>query len=297
MTIRTPSQEETSRNCDGPARGAHRGVILSLFPGIDLFGRGFEAEGFCVVRGPDLIFGGDIRGFHVPSSVISGIIGGSPCQEFSGLFRGEVTGYSVEMLNEFLRVVGEAQPDWFLLENVPRVPTVTVDGYRMQRIDLDAREVGSQQRRLRHFQFGSRHGMVITVTRQAVTAQVTDQAAHRTALAWEGRHGNRRGWPEFCQLQGLPRDFSLPSFTRQAAYRAVGNGVPVPMARALAKAVLAARHWSAVKLCACSCGREVTGRAILATVACRQRVSRRNRDAAGVTNPGPVTGAESLLNL
>jgi hypothetical protein len=31
------------------------GLVLSLFPGIDLFGRGFEAAGFCVVRGPDLI--------------------------------------------------------------------------------------------------------------------------------------------------------------------------------------------------------------------------------------------------
>ena len=33
-------------------------LVLSLFPGIDLLGRGFEAEGFCVVRGPDLLHAG-----------------------------------------------------------------------------------------------------------------------------------------------------------------------------------------------------------------------------------------------
>ena len=28
----------------------HAELVLSLFPGVDLLGRGFEAEGFCVVR-------------------------------------------------------------------------------------------------------------------------------------------------------------------------------------------------------------------------------------------------------
>ena len=52
-------------------------LILSLFPGIDLLGRGFEAESFAVVRGPDLLWGGDIRSFHVPPGRFDGIIGGS----------------------------------------------------------------------------------------------------------------------------------------------------------------------------------------------------------------------------
>jgi DNA (cytosine-5)-methyltransferase 1 len=34
------------------------GLVLSLFPGIGLFDMAFEAEGFCVVRGPDLLWGG-----------------------------------------------------------------------------------------------------------------------------------------------------------------------------------------------------------------------------------------------
>lgn len=42
-------------------------LVLSMFPGADLFGMAFEAEGFCVVAGPDVIFGRDIRNFHPPA--------------------------------------------------------------------------------------------------------------------------------------------------------------------------------------------------------------------------------------
>ena len=51
-------------------------VVLSLFPGIGLLDQAFEEEGFCVVRGPDLLWGGDIRRFHPPAGVFDGIIGG-----------------------------------------------------------------------------------------------------------------------------------------------------------------------------------------------------------------------------
>lgn len=36
-------------------------LVLSLFPGADLLGMAFEQEGFCVVQGPDVIFGRDVR--------------------------------------------------------------------------------------------------------------------------------------------------------------------------------------------------------------------------------------------
>ena len=60
-------------------------LILSLFPGIDLLGRGFEAEGFSVLRGPDLIWGQTITGFHAPAGRFDGVIAGSPCQDFCRL--------------------------------------------------------------------------------------------------------------------------------------------------------------------------------------------------------------------
>lgn len=80
-------------------------LLLSVFPGIDLLGRAFEGEGFCVVRGPDLIFGGDIRRFNPPAQVFEGVIGGSPCQDFSTARRSAPTGECLEMLEEFKRVL------------------------------------------------------------------------------------------------------------------------------------------------------------------------------------------------
>src|SRR6266852_4876882 len=59
------------------------GFVLSLFPGIGLLDMAFEEEGFCVVRGPDLLWGGDIRRFHPPAGKFDGVIGGPPCQMFS----------------------------------------------------------------------------------------------------------------------------------------------------------------------------------------------------------------------
>jgi len=243
-------------------------LVLSIFPGIDLLGRGFEDEGFSVVRGPDLLWGGDIRRFYVPSDRFDGVIGGSPCQDFSGANRNP-TGYSLEMLKEFERVVNEAHPKWFLLENVPRVPDVVVSGYFVQRLDLNARECGMRQFRLRHFQFGTLDGSVISPVRVPFVG-----SPERIALASEGNKKDRRTWADFCELQGLPRDFDL-SMSVIEKYRAVGNGVPVPMARVLARAVLNRVLSQSLSLCVCGCGRVVGGRQVMALPACRKRMQRR----------------------
>ena len=276
--------------CDAPATAATRCVtplVLSLFPGIDLFGRGFEEEGFCVVRGPDVLWGGDIRRFHPPGGRFDGVIGGSPCQDFSRARRTPPTGAGLEMLAEFVRVVGEARPAWFLLENVTTVPTVAVKGYRVQRLDLAARECGLAQRRRRHFQFGSRDGLVLVPVR-GWTAPAQSQP---TCLATEGKRPHRRTWGEFCALQGLPTDFALPGMTVSARYAAVGNGVAVPVARVLAAAIRNAVPWHAVRLCACGCGRRLTPNQVTATPACRQRQKRR-RDAAVGAGGRTVTVTE-----
>src|SRR4051812_46756528 len=97
-------------------------LVLSLFPGIDLLGMGFEQVGFCVVRGPDLLWGGDVRHFDVPAGRFDGFIAGPPCQDFSGFRRSAPTGYGDEMLAHFRRLVTEGGPFWWLMENVARVP-------------------------------------------------------------------------------------------------------------------------------------------------------------------------------
>ncbi len=60
-------------------------LVLSLFPGIGLLDMAFEEEGFCIVRGPDVLWGGDIRRFHPPAGQVDGVIGGPPCQRWSRL--------------------------------------------------------------------------------------------------------------------------------------------------------------------------------------------------------------------
>jgi DNA (cytosine-5)-methyltransferase 1 len=256
-------------------------LVLSLFPGIDLLGRGFEAEGFSVVRGPDLIWGQTIESFHAPAGRFDGIIAGSPCQDFSRLRRAPPTGNGLRMLEEFARVVSGCRPEWFLLENVPTVPNISIEGYRVQRFDLSARECGMEQLRRRHFQFGSLAGRPLIIDRI--------ETPHRAPLApictaTEGKQANRRTFADFCELQGLPRDFELPGWPIAFKYRAVGNGVPVPMARVIARAIVTfsvtctpaeSPGRSQIRLCACDCGRVVGDRRTTAKAACRKRMQRK----------------------
>ena len=94
-------------------------LVLSLFPGIGLLDMAFEEEGFTVVRGPDVLWGGDIRRFHPPAGKFDGIIGGPPCQAFSRLAH-MVRHNGLEprfgnLIPEFERCVKEAMPRWFLI--------------------------------------------------------------------------------------------------------------------------------------------------------------------------------------
>lgn len=265
-------------------------LVLSVFPGIDLFGRGFEEVGYQVLRGPDPIWGGFIETFHPPAGVFEGVIGGSPCQDFSAARRCPPSGNGLRLLDEFLRVVVEVSPDWFVLENTPQVPSVNVLGYSMQRFNLSAAECGGRQRRLRCFQFGQRgESNPLIIDRRDAAAAILEPCA----MASEGSRQVRRSFADFCELQGLPRDFDLPGMSVEAKYRAVGNGVPVYMARVIAIAVKRRRDTPSGRVCICKCGRQVFGDAMHATAACRKRMERRRRDRAGVTGPGPVTAARS----
>ncbi len=242
-------------------------LVVSLFPNIGLLDMAFEEAGFCVVRGPDLIFGGDIRRFNPPPNKFGGVIGGPPCQDFSAARRCPPTGNGVAMLKEFIRVVNQAQPDWWLMENVPGVPDIHIDGYNWQRLDVRASDFGLTQRRLRHIQFGSRHNMVLVLERNESTPE-TDSAVMAS--------DRDTPFSKMCALQGLPPDFDLPSFTVAGKRRAVGNGVPLPMGRALATAVVNMVHEDSVSMCACRCGRVTVGKQMYADgAACRMRAKRR----------------------
>lgn len=237
-------------------------LVLSLFPGIGLLDRAFEEEGFCVVRGPDLLWGGDIKRFHAPRGRFDGVIGGSPCQAFTrlaALIRHNGYELAEDLVPEFERVVAEAEPCWFLHENVRAAPVATVPGYSVDARIVNGRWLGEEQSREHRMDFGVRGSRVLKldispwcatfdnpkwsprVLASGGTSGCTGARAHkkkRTDL--HKRLRSRAYFDNAKRLQGLPADFDLPGFTVAEKIRALGNAVPLPLGRALARAVKAA---------------------------------------------------------
>lgn len=217
-------------------------LVLSCFPGIGLLDRAFEEEGFCVVRGPDLLWGGNIKTFHPPAGKFDGVIGGPPCQIFSILrhlnpLSGQKQG---NLIPEFERVLTEAQPEWFLMENVSAAPLPVVQGYLIWDAEIDNRWVGGEQQRRRRFSFGTRDGRALAV--DVVALEHPEHAV--SVLAGHGPLGKGRGHSvrrpieEAARLQGLPANFLADApFTMAGKYQLIGNGVPLPTGRAIARAV------------------------------------------------------------
>lgn len=188
-------------------------LVLSLFPGIGLLDMAFEEAGFCVVRGPDVLWGGDVKHFHPPAGRFDGVIGGPPCKAFTKMRHILVAmgrDLAENLIPEYERCVGEAQPRWFLMENVPDAPGPVVAGYAVHSITVNNRwfkadpddVVGPEQNRERCFSFGTREGLRLNVSESI--------ALMENPLTVEGK------------------------------YTVIGNGVPLPMGRAIARAVKAA---------------------------------------------------------
>ncbi len=148
-------------------------LVLSVYPGIDGLGMAFEAEGFCVVRGPDPLWGGDNRRVSYPAGHFDGVIGGPPCQVHSRLrYLNPLAGTKHgDLIPDFCRTVAEARPAWFLMENVPEAPLPVVDGYVVRSLLLDNRwldgdgdGVGEEQSRRRRFSFGTPDGRALDIS-------------------------------------------------------------------------------------------------------------------------------------
>ena len=297
---------------------ADRPLILSLFPGLGLLDRAFEEEwsGACVVRGPDVLWGGDVRSFHPPAGRFDGVIGGPPCQCFSSLAHlvrasGREPKFG-NLIPEFERCVSETGATWFLMENVPAAPEPSVPGYGVKSFLLDhsllndGTGMGLEQRRVRRFSFGLRgvedvpcllrwidlcvfqlpdapgddrvpviagHGLPPggrnarrpTVTREIVNNSAEAKGRHRApplpagheqpagltarkkavrAGAVTGSDGGasvrmgRYKLADALRLQGLREGFLDDSpFTAEGKLKAVANGVPLAMGRAIARAI------------------------------------------------------------
>ncbi len=187
----------------------------------------------------------------------------------------EAKGYETRfgnLISEFERVVGEAGPDWWIMENVPRAPIPSVDGYQVHAQLLNNRWLGEEQNRTRRISFGTRDGCRLNIEVAALESPLQATAITQWPVnnSSERREELRRGVPavtskgtllqpyqiakakargenpkrqqytlaDALRLQGLPEDFLADSpFTAAAKMRVVANGVPLPMGRAIARAV------------------------------------------------------------
>lgn len=229
-------------------------LVLSLFPGIGLLDRAFEEEGFVIVRGPDKLWGGDVRRFRAVAGRFDGVIGGPPCQRFSPLNQAGRMGLQEladNLIPEYERIVSEAQPSWFVMENVPQAPLPVVPGYVVRDYLVNNRWFGGEQNRRRRFSYGTRDGRALPLDFAAL--EHIDYAPCVTAngTQWEpGKPANEGGRSRsdrsvkalrnYIKWQGLPADFLEDApFTVAEKVRVVGNGVPLPMGKAIARAVRA----------------------------------------------------------
>jgi DNA (cytosine-5)-methyltransferase 1 len=139
------------------------------------------------------------------------------------------------------------------MENVPDAPIAHVPGNQVHAQLLNNRWYGGVQNRARRISFGTRDGRRLDVPgdifeqmewQPAVCASGgikpgIDTAGHSARLKHMGWK-TRAAFEQIRKLQGLDEDFELPNFTVGGAIKAVGNGVPLPLGRAIADAVKSA---------------------------------------------------------
>ncbi len=161
------------------------------------------------------------------------------------------------------------------MENVPQAPTPAIEGYAVKDFVLNncwipgEDGLGQEQERKRRFSFGVRGAdaapnlmrwievaaLLLPETSRPVTAMhdhpdnVTAWSKMRRKAVCsntrptrkEHRQRGRYTFADACRLQGLPEDFlSDAPFTAAGKLKAVANGVPIPMGRAVARAVVEA---------------------------------------------------------
>jgi DNA (cytosine-5)-methyltransferase 1 len=212
-------------------------LVLSLFPSADLLGLAFEQAGFVIVRGPEVMLGQDIRGWHSLPGKFMGVIGGPPCKSFSRVCKGN-TPTQGNLIPEFERVVAESEPDWWVMENVPTAPVPRAA--RWSAI-LDAWEFGAGQHRRRRFS----SNLFLDPVPVPGDQRCPDPLPCVTAYEHRGcdrrkagrKLGRRMTLEEVNMAMGLPSDFSTLCLKVEYAYMVRGNGVPLPMGRAIAEAV------------------------------------------------------------
>lgn len=259
-------------------------LILATFSGLGLLDKAFEEQWpeACIVRAPDKLWGGDIKTFHPPVGKFDAVIGGPPCQAHSRLKHIVAHNRAAELakdptstkyqeaedlIPEFVRVVNEARPAWFLMENAPNVDESAwprPEGYQVSSFILNNRWVldTTPQNRERRFWFGHREALIdlrkyidysplLPAEFEYAVCSAGSGSGHSVPLKHNAKGkpkrlfknvSKNRSVEDYLRLQGMPLDFfgAKTPFTVAGQRMMLGNGVPLPMGRTLVKAVRAA---------------------------------------------------------
>lgn len=220
-------------------------LVLSLFPGLGLLDRAFEMEGFQIVRGPDLLWGGDVRSFHGRPGCFDGVIGGPPCQKHSAAAR--MSGTTQEdLIHEFVRIVNEAAPSFVAMENVvharnhPEIPAEW--NYSVIR-DWDC---GGHTNRTRAFWTWPMMLMEPGGRAAGDPSYSVMSTTWKRGRSEKSYHQDKYFLPgdlpieEYARLQGfeeIGKTLSALRCSRAFAVHMLGNGVPLAMGRFVARNV------------------------------------------------------------
>jgi DNA (cytosine-5)-methyltransferase 1 len=115
----------------------------------------------CQVKQCDV---GNVSGARGDFNGVAGVIGGPPCQPYSLLnLKKDLNDPRRKLTGEFMRLVGEIKPRFFVLENVPYTPTETKHmvakvagefGYYVTSVYVNAADFGAAQYRKRWIAVG-----------------------------------------------------------------------------------------------------------------------------------------------
>jgi len=216
------------------------------------------------VRGPDIIYGQDARTWSAIKGKFDVVIGGPPCKDFSSVGRWGPKPSQGNLIPEFERLVEEAQPKAFVMENVREAPLPHVAGYAIMHCYLDSWEYGANQSRKRRFSFGYRNNQGLSsfpfIPEEPLPVHERQPDPFPTILASEGKYptdcagrrklGRKLTIEEVCELQGfpelstawcfLPRGVSKRKvYRKEFEYELIGNGVEKHAGLVVARAVKA----------------------------------------------------------
>ncbi|GAI09643.1 unnamed protein product, partial [marine sediment metagenome] len=148
-----------------------RPAVIDLFCGAGGFSSGFESAGFSirwaidndplacksfkanfpqcnVVQGDiceiaPMLEKGTLSELGVPPDRLWGIIGGPPCQSFSGIGERNPEDSRSSFVNIFMEVVAKLEPTFFVMENVPGLVSIGRDSSLAQVLKMKAKSVGT----------------------------------------------------------------------------------------------------------------------------------------------------------